>query len=131
MLGRKTFSPDELAHGRAAVKQQVAAFDELGDVPADVETTWFGGLALALDRRYVHRVRMVTGKEGTPLNELELVVEALIDHDGVLTPGPVIRYDAASSVLGVAPGDRVALTRDGFVSLAEACFSELDEKFRE
>jgi hypothetical protein len=35
---------------------------------------------LAPDRRFVHRVRPVAGKEANPLNEVELLVESVLDH---------------------------------------------------
>ena len=37
---------------------------------------------VSLDRRYVHRIRSVTGKDGNPLNELELVTESLMNNGG-------------------------------------------------
>ena len=73
MLGRKDFTQDEVSNGEAAVERQLAAFDA---VPKTAQTAvqkadHFNDLVLALDRRYVHRLRSVTGKDGTPLNELE------------------------------------------------------------
>ena len=76
MLGRKDFTKDEIANGKAAVARQLQAFDALPK-PAQAalqDAEHFNDLALALDRRYVHRLRSVTGKDGTPLNELELIV---------------------------------------------------------
>ncbi|MDT7743427.1 MAG: hypothetical protein QOE59_2505 [Actinomycetota bacterium] len=35
---------------------------------------------LAPDRRFVHRVRPVAGKDANPLNEVELLVESVLDH---------------------------------------------------
>ena len=56
---------------------------------------YFNDLALALDRRYVHRLRIVTGKDGTPLNELEMLVESLLNNGGELRGNNVIKYAAA------------------------------------
>jgi hypothetical protein len=72
---------------------------------------------------------MVTGKDGTPLNELELLTSALMDNDGVLQLNNVIKYQAESSVLGLREGDRIAVTAEQFERLSEAVFAELDEKF--
>jgi hypothetical protein len=36
------------------------------------ETLLFNNMILVLDRNFVHRLRMVIGKDGNPLNEVEL-----------------------------------------------------------
>jgi hypothetical protein len=36
------------------------------------EVLFFNNMALVLDRYFVHRLRMVTGKDGNPLNEVEM-----------------------------------------------------------
>lgn len=90
----------------------------------------FGNLVLALDRRFVHRVRLLTGKDSNPLNEVELLADSLMDNDGVLRTGPVVRYKPAETVLGLAPGDRITLTADRFEQLAKAFFAELERRFR-
>jgi hypothetical protein len=67
------------------VADHVARFRELpaGDARAEFESAYASDLLLALDRRFVHRLRAVTGKKGTPLNELDLLFGALMDG-GVL-----------------------------------------------
>ncbi|MCW2674379.1 MAG: hypothetical protein JWP14_2968 [Frankiales bacterium] len=35
----------------------------------------------------MHRVRLVTGKDTNPLNEVELRVESLLNNDGVFAAG--------------------------------------------
>jgi hypothetical protein len=128
MLGRKEFTQEELEGAKAAVAAQLAAYRRL-EGPQDAEPALFNGLVLALDRRFVHRLRSVTGKAGTPLNELELIAEALLNHDGVLHAINVIKYEPESSVLGIEVGDRVELTADDFERLAEGVFAELEEKY--
>ena len=86
-------------------------------------------LTLALDRYFVHRIRMVTGKDGNPLNEVELVVESLLDHGGVLRANNVIKLRPDESVTKIQFGERIALTADVFERLADAFFAELDRKF--
>src|SRR5881275_892958 len=98
MLGRKSYTQDEVAAAKAAVAEQLATVD--GDDPAI-----FNGLLLALDRRFVHRLRSVTGKAGTPLNETELLVESLMNNGGVLRGNNVVKYAPEESVLGLELGD--------------------------
>jgi hypothetical protein len=38
----------------------------------------------ALDRYVVHRLRMVTGKDGNPLNEVEMLCDSLMNNNGIL-----------------------------------------------
>jgi hypothetical protein len=138
MLGRKDFTQDELDHARAAVDEGLAAYRRLaasvdgGGARAaldQLEPRFFNDLVLALDRRFVHRLRMVTGKDGTPLNELELLTESLLNNDGVLRTNNVIAYTPEESVLKLAPGDPIALSADGFERLAHGVLAELDAKF--
>ena len=132
MLGRKDFTQDEIDNGKAAVKRALDAFDALAE-PAQAslqKSGYFNDLALALDRRYVHRLRGVTGKDGTPLNELELLVESLMNNDGVLRGNNVVKYAAEKSVVGLKTGDRITLTRDDFDRLSSGAFAELEQKYR-
>ncbi|MHC1563585.1 hypothetical protein ACR9E3_31920 [Actinomycetospora sp. C-140] len=123
MLGRKTFTPDEIANARAAADAQIAALRRADD-PALANA-----LLLALDRRFVHRVRVTSGKDTNPVTEVELLAESLIDHDGVLTPNAVIKYRPERAVLGLAPGDAIALDADGLERLIAAFFTELEVRF--
>ena len=132
MLGRKDFTPDEISSGKAAATRALTTFDAL---PKATQTAlqqngYFNDLALALDRRYVHRVRMITGKDGTPLNELEMLVESLMNNDGVLQGNTVIKYAPEKAVVGLKVGDRITLSRDDFDRLSSAVFAELEQKFR-
>jgi hypothetical protein len=132
MLGRKSFAADELRAARALVDRQLEMWDRLGgSADAETEQAYFASALLALDRFFVHRLRMVTGKGGTPLNEVELLVEALLHHDGVLATDNVIKYVAAESVVGIHPGDTVALDRGSYAALADGCFAELEQKYAE
>ena len=132
MLGRKDFTKDEIANGRAAVERQLEAFDALPE-PARAalqQAGYFNDLALALDRRYVHRLRSVTGKDGTPLNELEIIVESLLNNGGELKAINVIKYVPQDAVVGMKPGDRIRLSRDDFARLSAGVFDELGAKYR-
>ena len=87
MLGRKDYTQTELASGRAAVASQLATFANVAGalgakadkkaqaVREEFEAVYFNNMVLVLDRLFVHRIRQVAGKDGTPLNELELLAE--------------------------------------------------------
>jgi hypothetical protein len=112
MLGRKTFTRKEVDHSKAAVGQQLAAYKKLRKVVAsatsdnsvnaafeDFEALFFNNMALALDRYFVHRLRIVTGKDGNPLNEVEMVADSLMNHDGVLRDSNVIKFIPDESIV--------------------------------
>jgi hypothetical protein len=139
MLGRKNFTTEELDHARTAIDRELTAYQGLAvaagarsataSALAELEPVLFNNLLLTLDRYFVHRVRMVTGKDGNPVNEVELLVESLMNNDGVLRGNNVIKYVPAQSVLQLKIGDRIALTAEQFQLLATAFFSELERKF--
>jgi hypothetical protein len=141
MLGRKDYRPEEVAGAQTVVKRQLAAYRKLAkavDDAADpeaaaaleaLEPLLFNNMALALDRYFVHRLRMTTGKDGNPVNELELVSDSLMNNDGVLRGNNVIKYVPEQSVLKLEPGDRIELSAAQFDRFAKAFFADLEAKF--
>ncbi len=141
MLGRKTYTPEEFAHARKAVDEQLTTYRNLADaattaadprVSAAVEAlepVLFANLVLALDRFFVHRVRLISGNGSNALNEVELLAESVITGEGVLSASKVLRLKPDQTVLGLAPGDRIRLTADRFEDLARAFFAELETRF--
>lgn len=55
------------------------------------EPLFFNNLALALDRFFVHRLRVVTGKDTNALNELELICDSLMNNENVMRGASVIK----------------------------------------
>ena len=144
MLGRATFTREEIDHAKAAIAKQLAAYKALGKAmaaqPADkkveaavdrFEPLFFDNLLLALDRYFVHRVRGVAGKDGNPLNEVEMLCESLMNHDGILQKSTVLKLNPDESVTKVQFGEAIRLTEDQFKRLSSAFFAELDAKFAE
>ena len=128
MLGRNSFTAAEIAAARADVAGQLATFRAVPPGPERdaLEPRFASAVLLALDRRFVHRTRGLAGKKGTPLNELELVAEGLMGA-GQLPGSTVVRYDAATAVLGLAVGAEIAPSADDVDALAAAVFAELEE----
>jgi hypothetical protein len=141
MLGRKSYTQEELDNARAAVNQQLAAYRSLaaavaaaGDDKAtsaleDLEVPFSNGMLLVLDRFFVHRLRVVTGKDGNPLNEVELLVDSLLNNKGVFRGNNVVKLVPEESVVKVPFGAAVRLTADDFQRLATAFFAEIEAKF--
>ena len=143
MLGRKDYTQEELDHARRAVDQQLAAYKKLvkavnaatsdpkvASALESFEPLFLNNMTLVLDRYFVHRIRAVSGKDTNPLTEVELLVESVMDHDGVLTGNKVIKYVPDQSVVELSPGDRIRLTLGEFERLAKAFFGEIERRFR-
>jgi len=86
-------------------------------------------MVLVLDRPFVHRVRMVTGKDGNPLNEVEILCDSLMNNNGILGDSTVIKLVPEESVVKLRVGDPIRLTADQFERLAGAFFAEIEQKF--
>ena len=139
MLGRNSFTTDEVNHAKAAIADQISAYkalakatgaDKHGQAALDTfEPLFFNNLALALDRYFVHRIRPVTGKDGNPLNELELIAESLMNNNNVMAASKVIKMVPDNSVVKLHVGDTIALNLDQFERLSTAFFEDLERKF--
>jgi hypothetical protein len=121
------------AHGSLAGAVTAASAGGTGPQSAldDFDRLFFNTLVLALDRLYVHRLRGVTGKDSNALNEVELIVESLMNNDGVFRGNNVIKYAPEQSQVGLKAGDRIRLTGAQFERLSAAFFAELESKFLE
>jgi hypothetical protein len=142
MLGRKSYTREELDHAKAAVDRQLAAYEELvkavdgatSDPKVEsalkaFEPLFFNNMTLVLDRYFVHRVRAVTGKDANPVNEVELMSDSLMNNDGVLRANNVIKLRADQTVLKLDVGDPISLSAAQFQRLSSAFFTEIEAKF--
>jgi hypothetical protein len=139
VLGRKSFTRDEIDGARAAIDEQLKAYGKLAaaaaqdkDVAAALEAfepLFFNNMTLVLDRYFVHRLRSVTGKDGNPLNEVELISDSLMLNGGVLRGNNVVKYRPESSVTKLELGDRIRISAGEYEQLASAFFADLEAKF--
>jgi hypothetical protein len=141
MLGRKDYTREELENAQTAVKQQLGAYrklakaiDETDDPKAAaaleaLEPVLFNNMTLALDRYFVHRLRVSAGKDGNPVNELELLSESLMNNGAVLRGNNVIKFRPDESVLGLEIGDRISIGAKEFDKFTKAFFAELETRF--
>ena len=72
---------------------------------------------------------MVTGKDGNPLNEVEMICDSLMNNDGILREKSPIKYVPHQSVVKLDIGDQIRLTAEEFEPLASAFLAELESKF--
>ena len=141
MLGRKTYTQDELDHAKTAIARQLAAYGKLveavdaaGDPGAKAaleafEPLFFNNMTLVLDRWFVHRLRAVAGKDGNPLNEVELLSDSLLSNAGVLRGNNVVKLRAGESVSKLEVGDRIVLGAAQFERLSAAFLAEIETRF--
>jgi hypothetical protein len=142
VLGRKSYTREEVDACRATLDRALGAHaalteaiaaatpgEKVTDALVGLDGVFFNDLLLVLDRWFVHRLRGVTGKDGNPINEVDLLSESLRDHGGVFTTNTVITYVPEESVLGLRPGDPIRLTREDFQRLDAAFFADLEKKY--
>ena len=128
MLGVSSY-PQAFVDGcRQRLDTLLRAYDEVQAGPA-FEAQLFAHLVLVLDHSFMHRLRGVEGKDGNPLNEVRMLSNSLLEHDGVLTAEKAIRYDAGQSVVGIAIGDPIRIDEKSFRLLADAYFAEIEKRF--
>lgn len=142
MFGRKDYTQEELDQAKATNDRLLAGYRTLASAVAntndekarsaleDFQTLVFTTMVLALDRPFVHRLRKVTGKDGNPLNEVEVICESLMNNNAVMGESTVIKLRASDSVLKLDAGDSIRLNADDFECLANAFLAELERKFR-
>ena len=126
MLGRKDYTPEELENARATVKTQLADWRASG-AQGDLEATYFNAALVALDRRFVHRVRTFTGKDTNPLSEVELLTDSLM-AGGSFDAGSVVKYVPEKSVLGLEAGQEIRLSADDYERVATAFLDEVERR---
>src|SRR5580700_9980037 len=119
MLGRSDYTKKEIADGKARIDVLLASYQKVAKAAsADpkagaplraFETEFCRALLLTLDRLFVHRIRKVSGHDGNPLNELELLSDSLMNNDGVFRTNNVIKYVPEDSVLQFKAGDVIVV----------------------
>ena len=136
MLGRKDYTQQEFDNAKTAVADQLSSFKKVAKLVGnssptldDFENLYFNNMVVVLDRYFVHRIRPVTGKDGNPLNEVELIADSLMNNGGVFRGNNVIKYVPDSSVVKLRAGDAIRLTAADFELLSAAFFDELKRKF--
>lgn len=128
MLGMNSYPRDYVDACRARVECDVATFAG-SNAPAELEHVFFRNLLLALEGSFVHRLRTLEGKDGNALNEVRVLCNSVLLHDGVMTSEKNIKLSPESSVLGISYGERIVLDAASFSRLSDAFFADLEAKF--
>jgi len=109
----------------AAVKGSAKAEAALAAFAPD----YFNAMLLALDHHFMHRMRGAEGKDGNPLNEVRMLVDSIMENDGVMKANSTIKYKAEKGVAGIAVGEAVVLDAETFGRLAGAYIAEIGKRF--
>ncbi|MEO5685798.1 MAG: hypothetical protein ABIR54_00410 [Burkholderiaceae bacterium] len=93
------------------------------------EPAFFNNLLIALEMRFVHRLRDTEGQDGNPLNEVRMLAASLMANDGVLAANTTIAYDPSKAVLRIDIGERIRLNADDFETLCALFLHEIERQF--
>ena len=139
MLGIKDYPKKYMDTCRSRIEKDLANYKKLATAartqPAGAqaleafEISFFNNMVLVLDHLFVHRLRVVEGKDGNPLNEVRLLCDSIMNNNGMMGTDKTIKFDPAKSVLKYKVGDEIKLTEADFKLLYKAFFAELESRF--
>jgi hypothetical protein len=129
MLSVASYPKDHVDRTRTRIEADIAAYAALGLSDPDFEARYFNNLAIALDHSFMHRARAAEGKDGNPLNETRVIVESLVEHNGVMTPVKAIKLKREDTLLQIPYDGEIKLTHRDFTSLAAGFLSEIERRY--
>jgi hypothetical protein len=135
MLCMNNYTQAYIDECRARVATQLAAYDKLvkavGKQPAldSFEPIFFNNLVLLLDQLFVHRSRIIEGKDGNPMNEVRVICNSLLNNNSKLLADKGIKLNPTKSILKYQVGDEIKLTEVDFRRLSDAFFASIEQVF--
>lgn len=150
MLGVKNYTRKYINDCRSRVDLELSAYKKLVAAaksnPASVkaleafEATFFNNMVLMLDYFFVHRLRMIDGKDGNPLNEVRILCNSILHNNNIMTANNVgsmaafagldtIKSDPTESVLKYRVGDKIKLNEADFLRISKGFFAEIERKY--
>ena len=144
MLGMKTYSQPYIDRCRSKVDSDISSYRNLiaaarnqpgndkaplNSAIAAFEATFFNNMVLILDELFVHRLRTMEGKDGNPLNEVRVMCNSMLLHNGVMSADKTIKLDPSISVLKYRFGDEIKLNEADFLLVSQAFFAEVESKY--
>jgi hypothetical protein len=135
MLCINGYSQDYIDQCRAKVNSQLENYRALVAHVQDesaieaFEADFFTNMLFVLDNLFVNRSRTLEKKDGNPLNELRILVNSLLNNEGIMLADKGVKLDPKKSVLKLQVGDRIRLSEAQFVAIFHAYFAEIEAKF--
>jgi hypothetical protein len=129
---------------RARLESQLAAYQALvAAARANTKTTtsalsaavqvfeplFFNNMVVVLEGFFVHRSRTLEKKDGNPLNEVRMLCNSILQHNGVMSADTTIKFSPAKSILKLQVGDAIKVKEAEFIRLSQAFFAEIETKF--
>ena len=124
MLPRTGYDRHYVADCRQSVG---AAVEELRRVGAG-SVAW-NQLVVALEQWFALRAPKVEGRDGNPLNEVQVIAGSVTEHGAVMTVPKGIKLRPEASVLGFEEGEEISLDGDAFERLFDAFLAEVEAKY--
>ncbi|MGH2632336.1 MAG: hypothetical protein ACRDG3_02895 [Tepidiformaceae bacterium] len=137
----KTYTREYFDDCRARLDRDLAAYNALAaPIPTAFESAFFNNMVLLLDYLFVHRLRMVEGKDGNAMNEVRVLCNSILNNKGILTADNVgdttafaglnaLKLSPEKSILKYRPGDQISLTEADFRRLSAAFFEQIEQRF--
>jgi hypothetical protein len=125
MLGMKKYTQDYIHACRIRVDADLRAYrKQVGKAPSnEFEARFFNDQVLLLDHMFVHRLMVIEGKDGNPLNEVRVICNSILLNNGKLqidklpgwpdSAGASMKLPPEKSVLELKAGDEVSSPRSG------------------
>jgi len=113
----------------AAIDQTQTNTKPLHEAIDTFEPVFFNNMVLLLDQLFVHRSRVIEGKDGNPMNEVRVICNSLLNNKGKLIADKSIKLNPANSVLGYKVGDEINLTETDFKRLSDGFFAAVENVF--
>ena len=131
MPERLTYTSDEVEGCRDNADSLLAAWGANEVEDATLESLVFSQAVIVLDAWFIHRSRDLEGADGSPMNEVRVVADSLVANGGIVRAEGPIHWDPQRTVLGLAMGDEVEVTADGYERLAAAYLTAIEATYGE
>ncbi len=131
MPDRLTYTSDDVEDCRAHADSLLAAWGANDVEDTTLESLVFSQAVVVLDAWFIHRSRDLEGADGNPMNEVRVVADSVVSNESIVRVEGPISWDPRRTVLGLAVGDEVEVTADGYERLAAAYLAAIEATYGE